>query len=63
MILFDISGSDGPYIGMQREDLRYTYLHWDRKSLFKLNKYGSQIAGSFKGIVGIGPISLVEWPK
>ena len=62
MILFDKTGENVQYIGMQKFNKRYSYLHWRREDgLFKGSSFHTMIAGNYKNISGIGPTILVDW--
>lgn len=64
MILLDHTTTEGPIIGFQRSDKRYTYLHWKpRDGLYSGADFHCMIADTYTNIDGIGPTLLVEWSE
>ena len=66
MIVLDRqSAEDGAYIGIQRPDKAYTYLHWEFEDKIKSNKHHftkfSTFLENYSEIYAIGPNTLVVW--
>lgn len=66
MIVLDRQSTEyGTYIGIQRPDKAYIYLHWEPEVLSFSNKYHfiefSTFLENYSKIYAIGPNTLVVW--
>lgn len=56
---------DRAYIGIQRPDKSYTYLHWKAKGMADSDRYRftmfSAFLENYRDIHAIGPNALVDW--